>query len=412
METGEGRRRVVKPRDSMAGEDTSFAVTLVADGRPQLRQNENGPCFVIALVNALLLNSDSDSDLDSEEDRAFRRSLVEMATSRPAKQVPLDTVYTFLVERFLQKTADTAAGTDDVGRVSSEHILDTLPMLDSGLLINPAFNNIEVSDFGEYSASITHILDLFGLKLYHGFIMPPELLSRLEESGVKPTFDSCQDYLVSRLEDSSTDVLAKDVDTFLANNRTEITPTGCQLLIDSLDDNQIFLFFRNDHFNTCIKHANSIYSLVTDIGYSSQPDIVWQPLSIYDEGDFFNATFEISKIDSNPSPAHDVNVDPAVAQQEEADMLLAKQLQIQEDNEISKNLQETFDKEAKSKAQTPISKKPVNKMTNQSAKTIPKKPVQSSKKPEAQMKSKMKNKSKSGSKAQSKSSNSQSCVIV
>ena len=403
-------RRRPGDQHGMAGQSKSFAITLVSEGRPVLRQNENGPCFVIALVNAVLLG-------DSNLDAAFREVLVNMATATPPKQVPLDTVYTFLVERLLHRADADNNAEADTDHASSGRIMDTLPILDSGLLINPAFNNIQVFDFGEYSSSIVRMLDLFGLKLYHCFIMPSELLARLEEADIKPTFDQCQDYLVSRLEeeekeDGSADLLAKDVDVFLSNNSTEFTPAGFQILVDSLDDNQVFLFFRNDHFNTCIKHAGLIYSLVTDIGYINQPDIVWLPLSIYDEGDFLNSNFENSKIKSTPQPAADASTDPhsPLQQQEDTDLLLAKQLQLQEDNEISKNLQETFDKEEKSKNQPPIAKKnsfaPARKAPKPNAKSTPRKPSQSSGKVES------KPKSKSNSKAQLKSSNSQSCVIV
>lgn len=404
--------------DGMAGQSKSFAITLVSEGRPVLRQNENGPCFVIALVNAVLLGV---SDLDT----GFRDVLVDMAMATPPKQVSLDTVYAFLVERVLHRAepdADAYAASTD--HASSGQIMDTLPILDSGLLINPAFNNIQVLDFGDYSPSIVRMLDLFGLKLYHGFIMPSELLAQLEGRDIKPTFDQCQDYLVSQLEkeekengsDDSADTLAKQIDEFLSNNSTEFTPAGFQVLLDSLNDNQIFLFFRNDHFNTCIKHEGSIYSLVTDIGYINQPDVVWLPLSIYDEGDFLNFDFEISRIKSTPQSVSDVPTDSALQQQEDYDLLLAKQLQLQEDNEISKKLQKTFDKEEELKKQAPLAKNnaitPSKKALNSNTKSTSKKPTQPSRKVESKGKPIGKLKSKSNPKAQSKPSNPQSCVIL
>lgn len=382
---------------------SEFTVTLVGDSQPVLRQNENGPCFVIALVNAILL-SDAQNRY-SDPDIPFKTALLEAAIAKPKRKVSLDTIYSFLVEKLISDEHSVS-----IPAPSTREIMDILPLLDSGLLINPSLDHIEVSDFGDYSSPILNILQLFKLRLYHAFIMPSDLLIKMKvKIQLKPTFDTCQDYLVSHIDDDPPDELSRLINEFLENNKTEMSENGYQLLLESLQNDEIFLFFRNDHFNTCIKHDGVIYSLVTDIGYLNQPDIVWLPLSINDEGDFHNAYFEKSKIhtsDENETAAQSAELieGHSNTQQDDADRLLAQQLQLQEDEQISKNLQERFNKEQKvSTNSNPTSANTkVKKTRNATSDQKTKKPLKKTN----QNTSKLKSNSKSNSKSK------ESCVIT
>lgn len=318
--------------------DSGFAVKLLAiegskDLLPILLQNNNGPCFIIALANAILLsdNLTKKGNDTRDEDKTvakFIDFLILKVKKSPSETVELETIYSFFMEKLFNLQNNL-----DVGEANS--IMDILPMLDSGLLINPAFDDIVVSDFGDYSDSIKYIMNQFKLKLYHGFIMPNDLLMDLSNANIKQNFDSCQDYLVSNID--LDDPIAQNIGTFLNDNKTELTTTGCELLLNSIDENQVILFFRNDHFNTCIKNDGTLYILVNDIGYINQPDIVWMPLSILDSGDFFNYDFDLSKIRSHEQLSTD-NTD-------NTDLMLAKQLQLEEDQQISRNLQSQLDNE-------------------------------------------------------------------
>lgn len=326
---------------------SALNITLIDDTHPILRQNENGPCFIIALINAILL-SDSQS-IYSTNDLSFRTELIELATSKPKKTIPLDTLYSFLIEKYLLHKNDSIDKTNndtEIKNISTDQLLNILPLLDSGLLINLSFDNIKVLDFHNHSSIILDLLNKFNLNLYHAFIMPNDLLNLLNNSNIKPNFDDCQDFLVSHADNKENDSLALKLETFLNSNKTEITLNGIDLLLNSLNENEIFLFFRNDHFNTCIKHENKIYTLVTDIGYINQPDIVWLPLSINDEGNFKNSKFQNSKIISNSNSNDNHNEDNT----NQTDLLLAKQLQLEEDENISRNLQNKLNNESNVKS--------------------------------------------------------------
>lgn len=298
----------------------SFTVSASSNGVPLLRQNENGPCFVISLINCLFLKTGDLPCRDKIE--AFKNSLIIDDTGKTVKDVTVDSVYSFLSECLLN---------DELDGATVEDILNTLPLLDSGLLINPSFDDNVVTDFGLHSNTINCILKYFGIKVYHAFIMPEDLISMLYANKIKPNFDACQDYLVSSVY-RPTEISYK-IESFLKLHPTEITPEGCALLTLSMQEEEIAIFFRNDHYNTCTMHDLSIYLLVTDIGYTNQQDIMWTHLSVDDTGDFYNHMFEISEIKQNREKSN------AEKLQESNDLIIAKQLQNKEDEAVAKSLQ-------------------------------------------------------------------------
>lgn len=305
---------------------------------PLLLQNENGPCFVIALVNALLLRSERICEVETDNStiHLFKTTLIELASSKPSRQVSVEAIYSFLVECIMEAPQNHQSQAFAESEANTE-ILNILPLLNNGLQINPAFDTITVSDFDSHTLPINAILAGLRVELYHGFLMPQSLLALLKEREIKPTFNTCQDYLVAHLEDSIPDSVSEQIKTFLTLNSTEFTNEGHATLMNDVPEDVIFILFRNDHYNTCIKHNGKIHLLVTDIGYLSQQDIVWTELSVADGGNYFDAMFEVSKIGSNsqPSEVKDYELD----QQEALDMLLAQQLQSQEDELISRSLQ-------------------------------------------------------------------------
>lgn len=71
---------------------------------PLLLQNENGPCFVIALVNALLLRSERICEVETDNStiHLFKTTLIELASSKPSRQVSIEAIYSFLVECIME----------------------------------------------------------------------------------------------------------------------------------------------------------------------------------------------------------------------------------------------------------------------------------------------------------------------
>ena len=63
---------------------------------------------------------------------------------------------------------------------------------------------------------------------------------------------------------------------FLDSNSSQLTVYGLTCLLEGLDEGQLAVFFRNNHFNVMLKQDGCLYILVTDQGYQTETDIVWE----------------------------------------------------------------------------------------------------------------------------------------
>jgi hypothetical protein len=68
------------------------------------------------------------------------------------------------------------------------------------------------------------------------------------------------------------------IEDFLRKTASQLTTFGLNELKSKLKENQLCVFFRNNHFSTLFKHKDQIYGLITDLGYADLP-IIWESLS-------------------------------------------------------------------------------------------------------------------------------------
>ncbi len=77
---------------------------------------------------------------------------------------------------------------------------------------------------------------------------------------------------------------------FLDSSSHQLTDAGLEELRKSLHEvtlilsfingqDELTVFFRNNHFSTLTKHAGALYNLVTDIGYERERNIMWDLLA-------------------------------------------------------------------------------------------------------------------------------------
>ncbi|MFS7926880.1 putative MINDY deubiquitinase [Helianthus anomalus] len=66
---------------------------------------------------------------------------------------------------------------------------------------------------------------------------------------------------------------------FFENNVSQLTVYGLFCLHEGLEERELCVFFRNNHFNTMIKYGGALYLLVTDLGYKDEPGVIWEKLS-------------------------------------------------------------------------------------------------------------------------------------
>lgn len=122
-------------------------------------------------------------------------------------------------------------------------------------------------------------------------------------------------------------LVAKD---FLDTNSSQLTVYGLTSLLEGLSEGQLAVFFRNNHFNVMIKHGHCLYILVTDQGYQSETDVVWEKLtSVAGDTEFVTWDFSSFKphVDTEKIIPTEVRMND---EQEDVDFRLAMQLQQEE----------------------------------------------------------------------------------
>lgn len=276
--------------------DTSCRRTRVS---PILTQNLNGPCPLLALVNALVLSTPIDVNTGLVETLRIREQV--------SLGLLLDAVFDELVSRGQENAEDPLP---DVGELYA-----FLLTLHTGMNVNPKFvidpNNATPSDSQPGTFEQTKEMRLystFGVPLVHGWIPTAESHAHAAFERTAKTYEDAQNVLfhVEELEhkignegltepeqDLFEDLMT--IKEFLGLWPTQLTDHGLEVISRSIAPGNFAILFRNDHFSTVFKEPRSsqLLTLVTDAGYSTHDEIVWESLvdingmhSEYFSGDF------------------------------------------------------------------------------------------------------------------------------
>jgi hypothetical protein len=124
---------------------------------------------------------------------------------------------------------------------------------------------------------------------------------------------------------------------FLTITGHQLTYHGLEQLHAHLSQDALCVFFRNNHFATLTKHDDTLYLLVTDLGYAHAPEIVWEKLDVID-GD----TEYVDEFFCRPKQREELTVSPkllsAQRDQNERDYRLA--LALNEGGGASRRMEE------------------------------------------------------------------------
>ncbi|GIZ47962.1 hypothetical protein CKM354_001103700 [Cercospora kikuchii] len=268
---------------------------------PILTQNENGPCPLLALVNALVLSTPLDMDTP----------LVE--TLRTREQVSLGLLLDAVFDELMSgRRGDTAHSLPDVSELYA-----FLLALHTGMNVNPRFVTPVQTPRGSFDGhpkamNGIHPLEraqskpgsfeetremrlysTFNIPLIHGWIPARESPVYYAFDRNAKTFEDAQNIQFAQAElehkqqteglSFQEQQLLEDITTiksFLSNWPTQLTDHGLDCISQSLDSGQIAILFRNDHFSTLYKEPRhgALMTLVTDQGYGSHAEIVWESL--------------------------------------------------------------------------------------------------------------------------------------
>ena len=280
---------------------------------PIMMQNANGPCPLLALVNALTLSTPADIDT----------ALVE--TLRVREQVSLGLLLDAVIDELMSgRRGDAAQNLPDVSELYS-----FLVNLHTGMNVNPRFVGSESRSTILMDASVTDLpatvrdshqaggfeetqemrfYSTFAIPLMHGWIpaINDPTCRSLDRSA--KTYEDAQNLLFHEEEleeklqrqglDPPEQLMLEDIATvkyFLSSSATQLTRYGLESITKALPLGEVAILFRNDHFSTLFRHPRSgqLLTLVTDMGYAGHDEVVWESLvDVGGEGsEFFSGDF-------------------------------------------------------------------------------------------------------------------------
>ncbi|KAL8779231.1 MAG: hypothetical protein Q9213_007038 [Squamulea squamosa] len=279
---------------------------------PIMVQNANGPCPLLALVNALVLSTPA----------GLATALVE--TLRVREQVSLGLLLDAVIDELMSgRRGDTAQSLPDVSELYA-----FLINLHTGMNVNPQFvesmvapthllddpvhvpnTPVDVRKVGGFEETpAMRLYATFAISLIHGWLPRRNhpVCSALSRSA--KTYEDAQSLLFveeeleSKLQAQGLTTeeqrLFEDVTSikhFLTSSPTQLTDYGLDTITETLRPGAIAILFRNDHFSTLFKESRSgrIFTLVTDLGYAGHDEVVWESLvDISGEGsEFFSGDF-------------------------------------------------------------------------------------------------------------------------
>lgn len=265
---------------------------------PILIQNANGPCPLLALVNALIISTPADTTA----------ALVE--TLRVREQVSLGLLLDAVFDELMSgRRGGAAQELPDVG-----DLYTFLITLHTGMNVNPRFialppkrPNIMDASVLNLPASINddrkpggfeetremRLYGAFNIPLIHGWLPPRSHPAYIALARSAKTYEDAQNLLFreEELEEKlereglrpDEQILLEDIASmkyFLSSSATQLTEFGLNTITEALYPGSIAILFRNDHFSTLYKHptSNQLLTLVTDMGYAGHEEVVWESL--------------------------------------------------------------------------------------------------------------------------------------
>jgi hypothetical protein len=256
---------------------------------PILMQNLNGPCPLLALVNALVLSTPAN----------LETALVE--TLRTRETVSLGLLLDAVFEELMSgRRGDAAQALPDVSK-----LYKFLLALHTGLNVNPMF--VPDSNTASSQAELTSragafentedmkLYRTFDIPLMHGWLPEADTDAHAAFHRVAPSYETSQfvqfqeEEILGKLgtgenlsddeQQMFTDIQA--IKEFLMIWPTQLTDHGLKVIRDNLKRGQVAILFRNDHFSTLYKNPRNdqLVTLVTDQGYSTHDEIVWESLT-------------------------------------------------------------------------------------------------------------------------------------
>jgi hypothetical protein len=269
---------------------------------PILVQNANGPCPLVALVNALILTTPADKS---------NTALVE--TLRTREQVSLG----LLLEGVFDELMSERRAQPDVPLPDVTELYNFLTGLHTGMNVNPRYmpapevvaafkrtaatNNLPADRIDMIPGTFEHTKEMalystFSIPLIHGWLPSRDEAVYGAFQRQASSYEDAQNLLFreeeleEKLSSTHGDGLSEEeqqlyqdiltIKSFLSISATQLTKFGLDVIKTSMKPGSVAILFRNDHFSTLYRHPQTLelFTLVTDAGYAGHAEIVWESL--------------------------------------------------------------------------------------------------------------------------------------
>jgi hypothetical protein len=249
---------------------------------PILIQNANGPCPLLALVNALTLSTPENVDT----------ALVDALRTR--EQISLGFLLDAVFEELMSgRRNDGAQELPDIGDLYS-----FLIALHTGMNVNPQYTRRDDISSLRQPGSFEQTKEMrlygtFSIPLLHGWIPEPDSEAYIAFDRSARTYEDAQNIqfyeeeLEAKLSTTGLNTEEQHMFEDLISIKqfqnmwpTQLTEYGLNVVREHLKPGQFAILFRNDHFSTVYKEprSDSLLTVVTDAGYASHDEIVWESL--------------------------------------------------------------------------------------------------------------------------------------
>lgn len=286
---------------------------------PILVQNANGPCPLMALVNALTLTTPSTAE-----------EAVLVNTLRTREQISLDLLLNAVFDELMSERRMT----EDVSLPDITELYDFLLGLHTGMNVNPRFIPTEEMETAFKRTSLTHLhphergdlipgtfedtkemtfYRIFQIPLIHGWLPSKEEAVYEALKRQAQSYEDAQNLLFreeeldEKLSSPGDEALTEEeqalyqdimsIKSFLHSSATQLTTWGLEVITKAMRPGSVAILFRNDHFSTLYRHPQTleIFALVTDAGYAGHQEIVWESLCDVngERSEFFSGDFKI-----------------------------------------------------------------------------------------------------------------------
>ncbi|KAI0873904.1 hypothetical protein GGS24DRAFT_366328 [Hypoxylon argillaceum] len=279
---------------------------------PILVQNANGPCPLVALVNALTLTTPAGQT---------NANLVATLASR--EHISLS----FLLEAVVDELMSSRHKESDTPLPDMPELYGFLQGLHTGMNVNPRFiptpeavaaskrtsrpGDTEIPGTFENTRDM-ELYATFKIPLIHGWLPPRDdtvydaLKSRASSYDDAQNLLFHEEELEDKLSNSDTGLTEEEqqlyqdliiIKSFLTMTATQLTPSGLDVITKSISPGQVSILFRNDHFSTLYRHPQTLqlFTLVTDAGYFTHDEVVWESLADVrgERAEFFSGDFRV-----------------------------------------------------------------------------------------------------------------------